>query len=949
MMPDPMMLGRSVVVGPGEGAPGPWSSCARVRVTAVDRETADELGAAWRERRSVVIELGPGLGLDDPEVPPAVAVTGREPWEWSVDLDLVGERLHHAIWANAVDGRGGGNEGRWRWADLACRLGAVAADGDGGGDVVLPDGRPALCDGGPVDAALAGLGAVAVLHRISLEHGRLEPLGPNDPVGVALAGDQLAAVAASGAGARIIAPAGSGKTRVLTERARLLLQRWRLPPEAMALVTYNVRAANEMRERLGQVGEVRIRTLNALGLRLCGRSSTIEEMEVRRILGDLLTFPKRAETDPVAPWIEALGRVRLGLVDPATVEGEMPDVSDLERVARTYRARLAELGVVDFDEQVTGAIERLLADPDYRAKMQRFARILLVDEFQDLTPAHLLLIRLLTGPAGAVFAVGDDDQTIYGYAGASPRWLVDFRTWFPGAGLHSLEVNYRCPEAVVTGASNLLTRNALRVTKVIRAAAAAVVDSDGRTAHGGGLSVLAGDDGPARRSADRVVDLIAGGADPGEVAVLARVNASLAPVQVLLRTREVPVDGGVSQRFLQRGGVRAALAWLTVATAPDQSLPGTVLREVARRPKRGMSASLLDLLSRKVSTDDLAGLADWLGDKGSDREAGKVRDLSDDLRRVRRAAQGGTTAHVLAVLRSQIGDGGLDASATAIDQWSHGAGSAHGDDLDALMELAELEDDPGRFPGWLAEQLSIPDDAGGVTLASIHAVKGREWPHVVVHHATDGLLPHRLSEDVEEERRIFHVALTRCRISAAIVPGSPPSPFIGELDAPGIPEPRPAAPVAATSRARENRPKPVTSRSAVTASEVLLGATGSRFTYQGHDHEVIETSGVGVRSRVGGGPATMVIGFGTTVNVSDRPVVLVHPRFAEAWEQLRAWRSERAGGKPAFVVFDDKTLWLVAALLPTQEAELLAISGIGPVKLENYGDELIAMAESLRS
>ena len=78
-------------------------------------------------------------------------------------------------------------------------------------------------------------------------------------------------------------------------------------------------------------------------------------------------------------------------------------------------------------------------------------------------------------------------------------------------------------------------------------------------------------------------------------------------------------------------------------------------------------------------------------------------------------------------------------------------------------------------------------------------------------------------------------------------------------------------------------------------------------------------------------------------------MVLVHPRFADAWEQLRAWRYQRAAGKPAFVVFDDKTLWLIAALLPTDEAGLLAINGIGPVKLENYGDELIALAEKLRA
>jgi len=713
-------------------------------------------------------------------------------------------------------------------------------------------------------------------------------------------------------------------------------------------VAYNVRAAGEMRARLGDVGEVRIRTLNALGLRLCGRTTTIDEMEVRRVLGDLVTFPKRAETDPVAPWIEALGRVRLGLADPAAVEGEMPDVSDLERVARTYRARLAERGVVDFDEQVTGAIERLLADPAFRRRMQRFARVLLVDEFQDLTPAHLLLIRLLTGPAGAVFAVGDDDQTIYGYAGATPRWLVEFDRWFPGAAMHPLEVNYRCPAPVVTSASNLLTRNALRVAKVIRAAPAPDLGSDAP----GCLSVLAGDGGPATRAANRVRALLDAGAAAGEVAVLARVNASLAPVQVLLRNDGIPVDGGVSQRFLQRGAVRAALAWMTLSTAPAQALPGSVLREVARRPKRGMSASLLDLVGRKGSVDELGGLADWLEGKGSDREAGKVRDLSDDVTRVRRVAERGTTAGVLAVLRSHIGDGGLDASATALDRWSHGTGSAHGDDLDALAELAELENDPGRFPGWLTEQLSAPADDGGVTLASIHSVKGREWPHVVVHHATAGLLPHRLSEDVEEERRIFHVALTRCRSSVSIIPGSPPSPFLLELDAPGVPAPAAAAaaaapPAGATSTRTRSRTAP--NRQTAPGGEVLLGSVGARFTHRGHDHEIVELTGEGARALIGGGPASTVIRLGTSVDVGGRPVVLVHPRFGEAFDLLKGWRHERAAGKPAYVVFDDKTLWLIAALLPTHEAGLLEISGIGPVKLEHYGDELIVMAEKLRS
>src|SRR5262249_51727755 len=159
----------------------------------------------------------------------------------------------------------------------------------------------------------------------------------------------------------------------------------------------------------------------------------------------------------------------------------------------------------------------------------------------------------------------------------------------------------------------------------------------------------------------------------------------------------------------------------------------------------------LDLIAKQRSADALDSLATWLDGKGSGREADKVRDLADDVRTVQEASDGGTTADVLDVARHDIGDGGLAASATALDRWSHGAIAAHGDDLDALLELAHLEPDPARFPGWLADQLGATADEGGVTLASIHAVKGREWPHVVLHHVTRGLVPHRLAEDVEEE------------------------------------------------------------------------------------------------------------------------------------------------------------------------------------------------------
>jgi len=920
---DPTRTGRSVVVRPGSPAPAPWDGCERVPVAAVDRDVADLLSSAWRERRPVVVELAPGLGLDDPAEPPPERVVGRHPWQLAVDLDLLGERLHHAIWANAVDARSGAPA--HAWTDTAVALGASAG---GDADVVLPGGAAAVCDGGPLDAGLADRLGVAVVHRIALEHGALTPLGANRSE-AQLAPDQLAAVTHPGAGCRVIAPAGSGKTRVLTERARVLVRGWGLPTASMAVVAFNRRAAAEVTARTADLPGLRVRTLNALGLRLLPPGvRTVEERRVRDLLGRLVDLPRRAETDPAAPWIDALGRVRLGLRHPLEVEAGMDDVAGLEQVVIDYRAELRAAGETDFDDQVLGAIERLLADPGFRRRAQRAARVLLVDEFQDLTPAHLLLLRLLTGPAGGVFGVGDDDQTIYGYAGATPRWLVDFAAEFPGSGDHPLEVNYRCPPAVVTAAAHLLTRNAVRVPKAIRPAPGAVDEP-------GALAVLPAGDA-ATRAAERVADLVDGGASPADVAVLARVNASLAPVQVLLRHRGVPVRGGVDARFVQRSGVRAALAWLDVASAPERALPGALLAEAARRPKRGMSQSLLGLVAKQRSVKDLLSLADWLDGRGSAREAGKVGDLAADVAAVRAAAERrASTAAVLDVVRHEIGGGGLDASAAALDQWSHGAVSSHGDDLDALAALAHLEPDPASFGAWLAAALGEPDDEDGVTLASIHAVKGQEWPHVVLHHVSAGLLPHRLVDDDEEERRVLHVGLTRGRRTVTVVPGTQPSPFLAELAAPGEPAPRPARQPALVAPPPS---KPGGDRPA----EVLAAVEGATFSHGGYEHEVVGVAERGARTRVGG-TGTLTVPFGSTVRTPGGPRVLAHPAHAAAFDALRAWRATKAAGKPAYTVFADATLRALAVTMPTDEVALRAVKGVGPTKLELYGDELLAL------
>ena len=230
-----------------------------------------------------------------------------------------------------------------------------------------------------------------------------------------------------------------------------------------------------MQERTRDVTP-RIRTLNSLGLAILTEHrgsppELLDEREVRRIVEKVAPIGRRrrANTDPVGPYVEAISLIRLGLRDPAEVEASRDDVPDLPAVFADYQEHLAAHGTIDFDEQIYAAIAVLLADGPFRRRMQATCRHLLIDEFQDLTPAHVLLLRLLSLPALDVFGVGDDDQVIYQHAGADPAFLIDFADLFPGAVSHPLTFNYRCPAEVVTAAQNLLGYNHRRVPKRIEA------------------------------------------------------------------------------------------------------------------------------------------------------------------------------------------------------------------------------------------------------------------------------------------------------------------------------------------------------------------------------------------------------------------------------------------------------------------------------------------------
>ncbi len=942
----PDALGRHAVVA-AAFVPAGWEACDRLVIDAgvlrAPEDAVRSLRDAAAGARSLVIEIE--VPFDDPpqqveRQPQHLLGPGHTFW-----LD----ELHHLVWANAVDLRAP-DEPRWQALEAAVALGARPHDSPAAGDLVLPSGESAWLDAGPI-RHLAPIDGIAVLHAMQIEHGQLRVPQANHST-AELAADQLAAVTHGGGSARIIAPAGSGKTRVLTERARHLVNAWHVPASAVSLVAFNKRAQQEMAARTADLGGLEVRTLNSIALAIVNgvppfapqarRWRTIDEPEVRTLLGRFVQTRRQLNVDPLAPWIDALSAIRLGLLAPDDVAARYGgDVDGLGDVWPQLQEAMDRSGVVDFDDQIRRALDALLTQPEARRVAQRACRLLLVDEFQDLTPAHMLLVRLLGAGGGSVFGVGDDDQTIYGYNGADPSWLIDFGTWFPGAGDHPLEVNYRCPAGVVEVADRLLRHNQRRVSKAIRAFAP---PTDAR-----GWAIDDREDAVAA-AVETVSAAIAGGAAPADVAVLTRVNATIAPVQIALAIAGIPIASGVGSEFVERVGIRSALAWLRIATG--RTLRADDLAEATRRPSRGLSPRVREWVTEQSSVERLLRLADRLGDK----DAAKVSDLAGDIERMQAlAARGADTVQLLRMLVNEIG---LGRAVASLDNNRHGMNrGAQSDDLTALRQIAALHPEVAGFDQWLREALLTRRDAAGVVLSTVHRVKGQEWPHVVVHMAQPDLFPHRLSEDDEEERRLFHVALTRASRHVTVVTGGHASPFVAELTN----EPPAHRPVLVPKPEITSRPM-IKSATAAVEHPLLdrtrvMAVEGLVLVDQGQEWTITELEpAAAVAAR---GSATRRFALGEKVETAGRQRGALRPRAGgvdeasvRLFDLLRSFRDRVRDDRPAYTVFDDKTLAAIASALPEGLPELATVRGVGAVKLEQYGDdilELTALAQRLPS
>ena len=914
----PAALGRSVVIAPGAPVPEPWNGASVVVIdfaTLDDPNAAiDRLHRAWVAREPVVIELGV-----DPSALRVQETDRRPPYEVGEAFTFPLERLHFLVWANAYDARTG--EPRWWWAMKAAAIGAIEG---GPADVILPDGTPAWIDGGPrgpVDIV------EAVVPSETVTLGRLDPIPERTTVEGGLASDQAAAANHGSGPARIIAPAGSGKTRTLTARVRHLLDDRRVEPHTICALAYNTTAAAELRQRTGATQGALVRTVHSLGWEILrgarGDVRLLDERDVRSRLDHLVQIPRRPNTDTVGPYIEALAETRIALRSPETVEGGRDDVPDFAAVYERYRDRLARRNEADFDEQIYGAIEAILTEPDLRRRWQDRCRHVLVDEFQDLTGAYLLLIRLLASPQLDVFGVGDDDQTIYGYAGADPGYLIDYDRLFPGAASHPLQVNYRCPVPVVEASTHLLSYNLRRIDKTIVPGPDATAGPDGLTIEridGAQLGLA---------SADLIEDWL-GDTAQAEIAVLARVNSALLPVHVALADRGIPFSSPVGPGLLDRTVVSATLAWMRLGLDPER-MERRDLMAAVRRPSRGLNRLAADVLGGRRHFD-LSSVTD-AGRKLDGKQAQRWDGFVDDLELVADAADRDDAPALLDVVIRRIG---LESSAQALDGGrSRADRSAQTDDLVALRRSAAIHPNATDFEAWLAEMIGKTGQ-DGVTLSTVHRAKGLEWDRVLVFGADRGLLPHDLAVDIEEERRIFHVAITRGAERVAVFADADrPSRFLDELTGEASRDVEPEQ-----RRIPKRRTERAVTGVMVSKDDVVSlsgGIRGIVTTIDGDGIWVVVDGGGELQARWGD---RVVSPNGKGPLVPSGDVATADPDLVE---RLKAWRLEmaRAKGVPAYVILHDATIDVIAGIRPQTETQLASVPGIGPAKLEAYGDAIL--------
>ncbi len=643
----------------------------------------------------------------------------------------------------------------------------------------------------------------------------------------------------------IVAGAGSGKTRVLTCRIAWMLEQGVDPASVLAL-TFTNKAAREMRERImrmvdpakarrlwmGTFHSVFSRILRAEAASL-GYPATFTIYDtadsrnlVKRIIKDLNL------SDEIYKPADVLSRISLAknnLVTAAAYEANTNLIAEdrqnrkpeIVNIYKEYTRRCREFGAMDFDDLLLN-INILFRDhPAVTAKYQQAFQYILVDEYQDTNYAQYIIIRRLAQLHSRVCVVGDDAQSIYSFRGAKVENILRFRNDFPAAQIFKLEQNYRSTRTIVSAANSVIEKNANRIKK----------ESFSEGPVGEKIKVLAAytDQEEAAMLSDELRRMVRdGSAEWSDAAVLYRTNAQSRTIEEALRRRGVPykIYGGTS--FYQRKEVKDLVAYIRLTVNPRDE---EALRRVINFPARGIGDVTVERIAtaagngtgmmEAMRTIDPAAMG---LNAGAARKVHEFAAMIEELSLAREHAtlyefgmQVATRSGLLAMYKADQNPEAM----SALENIEELINSLH---TFAEEYAAENEGALPTIEEWLANVALITDadneqegERNKVTLMTVHAAKGLEFKYVLIAGMEENLFPNQMGmgtpEGLEEERRLFYVALTRAGVEAAVsfarqrfkwgqMTFSRPSRFLTEIDpkyidAEGLldeagPDPRPA-------------------------------------------------------------------------------------------------------------------------------------------------------------
>lgn len=575
----------------------------------------------------------------------------------------------------------------------------------------------------------------------------------------------------------VLAPPGSGKTLIVTERTRYLIEESGVRPDQILVITFTRFAAREMKERFerltaGKNYPVTFGTFHSIfyGILKCaygiGANNLMSEKESSVLLQEVLdqtdiesTPEVEDEEELVRELLREVGMVKNGLCHLKDFHSKYLTQDEFAEVFRSYEHQKKELKKFDFDDMLVQCYALFRKKPEILQGWQKRFQYILIDEFQDINRVQYEVIRMLAAPRYNLFVVGDDDQSIYGFRGAKPELMLYMKQEFPSLRTISLTVNYRSTEFITGAAARVILHNDTRFYKRVQS-----FRGRGQNVH---VQEVLDEQEEAQYVTEEIQKKLDQGIKPGEIAVLFRAAVQARMISEILSEHRIPFEmRDYVTNFYRHFIVKDMMAYLQLAAGKrDRSLFLTI----CNRPLRYLARNSME--NRQVNFENLRKFycdKDWMLD---------IIDQFDvDVRMMKNMAPYAAIQYI----RKKIG----------YDDFLKEYAEKHQISWKQLMDvMAELEERSKNFKSYdeweihiakytqeLEEQQAKARKIKGerenkVQLMTIHSAKGLEFEDVFVIHANEGEIPHQKAEkkdEIEEERRLFYVALTRAKNNLCI-------------------------------------------------------------------------------------------------------------------------------------------------------------------------------------